>query len=243
LKWKNISFYLQLTMLLACVNAEGQSVENDTLFYQLLRQAMIENQIIDRGVSDERVIKAMNDVPRHLFVKESLRDLAYSDGPLPIGHNQTISQPYIVAYMTEILQPDTHHIVLEVGTGSGYQAAILSKLVNHVYSIEIIPELGKEAANRLDKLGYDNVTVKIGDGYNGWEEHSPFDRIIVTAAPEQIPKKLVDQLKSGGLMVLPVGKTSFGQDMRVVKKDKTGQVTTQETIPVRFVPMIHEHNE
>ncbi len=204
---------------------------------------MIENQIIDRGVSDERVIKAMNDVPRHLFVKESLRDLAYADGPLPIGYNQTISQPYIVAYMTEILQPDTHHIVLEVGTGSGYQAAILSKLVNHVYSIEIIPELGKEAANRLDKLGYDNVTVKIGDGYNGWEEHSPFDRIIVTAAPEQIPKKLVDQLKSGGLMVLPVGKTSFGQDMRVVKKDKTGQVTTQETIPVRFVPMIHEHNE
>ncbi len=243
MKWKNISFYLQLTMLLACVNAEGQSVEDDTLFYQLLRHAMIENQIIDRGVSDERVIKAMNDVPRHLFVKESLRDLAYADGPLPIGHNQTISQPYIVAYMTEILQPDTHHIVLEVGTGSGYQAAILSKLVNHVYSIEIIPELGKEAANRLDKLGYDNVTVKIGDGYNGWEEHSPFDRIIVTAAPEQIPKKLVDQLKSGGLMVLPVGKTSFGQDMRVVKKDRTGQVTTQETIPVRFVPMIHEHNE
>ena len=243
MKWKNISFFLQLTMLLACVNAEGQSVEDDTLFYQLLRHAMIENQIIDRGVSDERVIKAMNDVPRHLFVKESLRDLAYADGPLPIGHNQTISQPYIVAYMTEILQPDTHHIVLEVGTGSGYQAAILSKLVNHVYSIEIIPELGKEAANRLDKLGYDNVTVKIGDGYNGWEEHSPFDRIIVTAAPEQIPKKLVDQLKSGGLMVLPVGKTSFGQDMRVVKKDKTGQVTIQETIPVRFVPMIHEHNE
>jgi len=243
LKWKNISFYLQLTILFACVNAEGQSVEDDTLFYQLLRHAMIENQIIDRGVSDERVIKAMNDVPRHLFVKESLRDLAYADGPLPIGHNQTISQPYIVAYMTEILQPDTHHIVLEVGTGSGYQAAILSKLVNHVYSIEIIPELGKEAANRLDKLGYDNVTVKIGDGYNGWEEHAPFDRIIVTAAPEQIPKKLVDQLKSGGLMVLPVGKTSFGQDMRVVKKDRTGQVTTQETIPVRFVPMIHEHNE
>ena len=243
MKWKNISFYLQLTILLACVNAEGQSVEDDTLFYQLLRQAMIENQIIDRGVSDERVIKAMNDVPRHLFVKESLRDLAYADGPLPIGHNQTISQPYIVAYMTEILQPDTHHIVLEVGTGSGYQAAILSKLVNHVYSIEIIPELGKEATSRLDKLGYDNVTVKIGDGYNGWEEHSPFDRIIVTAAPEQIPKKLVDQLKSGGLMVLPVGKTSFGQDMRVVKKDKTGQDTTKETIPVRFVPMIHEHNE
>jgi protein-L-isoaspartate(D-aspartate) O-methyltransferase len=243
LKWKNISFYLQLTILLACVNVEGQSIENDTLFSQLLRQAMIENQIIDRGVSDERVIKAMADVPRHLFVKESLRDLAYADGPLPIGYNQTISQPYIVAYMTEILQPDTHHTVLEVGTGSGYQAAILSKLVHHVYSIEIITELGKEAADRLERLGYDNVTVRIGDGYKGWEKHAPFDRIIVTAAPEQIPEKLVEQLKPGGRMVLPVGETFLGQDMLVVKKDKTGQVTTQETIPVRFVPMIHEHRE
>ena len=243
MKWKNISFYLQLTILLACVNVEGQSIENDTLFYQLLRQAMIEDQIIDRGVSDERVIKAMADIPRHLFVKESLRDLAYADGPLPIGYSQTISQPYIVAYMTEILQPDTHHTVLEVGTGSGYQAAILSKLVHHVYSIEIITELGKEATERLERLGYDNVTVRIGDGYKGWEKHAPFDRIIVTAAPEQIPEKLVEQLKPGGRMVLPVGETFLGQDMLVVKKDKTGQVTTQETIPVRFVPMIHEHRE
>jgi|TARA_B100000035_G_scaffold315471_1_gene336673 protein-L-isoaspartate(D-aspartate) O-methyltransferase len=243
LKWKNNSFYLQLTILLACVNVEGQSIENNTLFYQLLRQAMIEDQIIDRGVSDEKVIKAMADIPRHLFVKESLRDLAYADGPLPIGYNQTISQPYIVAYMTEILQPDTHHTVLEVGTGSGYQAAILSKLVHHVYSIEIITELGKEAADRLERLGYDNVTVRIGDGYKGWEKHAPFDRIIVTAAPEQIPEKLVEQLKPGGRMVLPVGETLLGQDMLVVKKDKTGQVTTQETIPVRFVPMIHEHRE
>jgi|TARA_Y100000296_G_C5121856_1_gene230818 protein-L-isoaspartate(D-aspartate) O-methyltransferase len=243
LKWKNNSFYLQLTILLACVNVEGQPIENNTLFYQLLRQAMIEDQIIDRGVSDEKVIKAMADIPRHLFVKESLRDLAYADGPLPIGYNQTISQPYIVAYMTEILQPDTHHTVLEVGTGSGYQAAILSKLVHHVYSIEIITELGKEAADRLERLGYDNVTVRIGDGYKGWEKHAPFDRIIVTAAPEQIPEKLVEQLKPGGRMVLPVGETLLGQDMLVVKKDKTGQVTTQETIPVRFVPMIHEHRE
>ena len=243
MKWKNNSFYLQLTILLACVNVEGQPIENDTLFYQVLRQAMIEDQIIDRGVSDERVIKAMADIPRHLFVKESLRDLAYADGPLPIGYSQTISQPYIVAYMTEILQPDTHHTVLEVGTGSGYQAAILSKLVHHVYSIEIITELGKEATERLERLGYDNVTVRIGDGYKGWEKHAPFDRIIVTATPEQIPEKLVEQLKPGGRMVLPVGETFLGQDMLVVKKDKTGQVTTQETIPVRFVPMIHEHRE
>ncbi len=243
MKWKIFSLWIQLIILLASVNAAGQSTKDDTLFYQLLRQAMIKDQIVDRGVSDERVIKAMNDVPRHLFVKESLRDLAYADGPLPIGYSQTISQPYIVAYMTEILQPDAHHTVLEVGTGSGYQAAILSKLVDHVYSIEIIPGLGKEATERLDRLGYDNVTVRIGDGYNGWEEHAPFDRIIVTAAPEQIPEKLVEQLKPGGRMVLPVGEPFFGQDMLVVKKDRTGQVTTQETIPVRFVPMIHEHRE
>jgi len=243
LKWKLFSLWIQLIILLANVNAAGQSTKDDTLFYQLLRRAMIKDQIVDRGVSDERVIKAMNDVPRHLFVKESLRDLAYADGPLPIGYSQTISQPYIVAYMTEILQPDAHHTVLEVGTGSGYQAAILSKLVHHVYSIEIIPGLGEEATERLDKLGYDNVTVRIGDGYNGWEEHAPFDRIIVTAAPEQIPEKLVEQLKPGGRMVLPVGEPFFGQDMLVVKKDRTGQVTTQETIPVRFVPMIHEHRE
>lgn len=243
MKWKLFSLWIQLIILLANVNAAGQSTKDDTLFYQLLRRAMIKDQIVDRGVSDERVIKAMNDVPRHLFVKESLRDLAYADGPLPIGYSQTISQPYIVAYMTEILQPDAHHTVLEVGTGSGYQAAILSKLVHHVYSIEIIPGLGEEATERLDKLGYDNVTVRIGDGYNGWEEHAPFDRIIVTAAPEQIPEKLVEQLKPGGRMVLPVGEPFFGQDMLVVKKDRTGQVTTQETIPVRFVPMIHEHRE
>lgn len=243
MKWNLFSLWIQLIILLASVNAAGQSTKDDTLFYQLLRQAMIKDQIVDRGVSDERVIKAMNDVPRHLFVKESLRDLAYADGPLPIGYSQTISQPYIVAYMTEILQPDAHHTVLEVGTGSGYQAAILSKLVHHVYSIEIIPGLGEEVTERLERLGYDNVTVRIGDGYNGWEEHAPFDRIIVTAAPEQIPEKLVEQLKPGGRMVLPVGEPFFGQDMLVVKKDRTGQVTTQETIPVRFVPMIHEHRE
>lgn len=242
--WKYISILMQLIILSALtINATDLPIQDDTQFFQLLRRAMIEDQIIDRGVSDERVIKAMEDVPRHLFVKESLRNLAYSDGPLPIGNGQTISQPYIVAYMTEIMQVDSHHTVLEVGTGSGYQAAILSKLVHHVYSIEIIPQLGEEAAKRLERLGYDNVTVRIGDGYHGWEEHAPFDRIIVTAAPEQIPQKLVEQLKPGGRMVLPVGEPFFGQDLLVVKKDRTGQVTTQETIPVRFVPMIHEHIE
>ncbi len=212
-------------------------------FIENMRKDMVENQLRQRGITDDRVLDAMGDVPRHLFVTEDLRDEAYMDGPLPIGFGQTISQPYIVAYMTEVLKVEQHHSVLEVGTGSGYQAAILSKLVHHVYSIEIITELGKEATERLERLGYDNVTVRIGDGYKGWEKHAPFDRIIVTATPEQIPEKLVEQLKPGGRMVLPVGETFLGQDMLVVKKDKTGQVTTQETIPVRFVPMIHEHRE
>lgn len=182
----------------------------------------------------------MRDVPRHLFVEESLWPVAYSDGPLPIGHGQTISQPYIVSFMTELLQPDTHHVVLEIGTGSGYQAAILSKLVHHVYTIEIIEELGLEAEKRLKRLGYDGITVRIGDGYAGWPAEAPFDRIIVTAAPEEIPQKLVEQLKPAGRMILPVGPQWWGQDLLIIEKDDKGKVTKKESIPVRFVPMVHE---
>ena len=202
------------------------------------RVAMVETQIKARGINDARVLESMRVIPRHLFIDESLWLRAYSDGPLPISSGQTISQPYIVALMTELLQLDEHHVVLEIGTGSGYQAAVLSKLVHWVYTIEIVPELGQSAERTLKRLGYDNVTVRIGDGYQGWPEQAPYDRIIVTAAPEEIPQKLVEQLKPGGRMILPVGSQQRGQDLLVLEKDQAGNVNTRQSIPVRFVPMV-----
>lgn len=214
--------------------------DDQTLHYEALKQQMIDTQIKARGVNDPEILSVMETVNRHLFVPEDLREYAYNDGPLPIGHGQTISQPYIVAYMTELLQPDSHHVVLEIGTGSGYQAAVLSKLVHFVYTIEIIPELGNEAAKRLKQLGYDNISVRVGDGYQGWPEFAPFDRIIVTAAPEEIPPKLIEQLKAGGRMILPKGPQWWGQDLLIVEKDNDGNVSIEKTIPVRFVPMVKE---
>ena len=208
--------------------------------YDELREAMVKTQIESRGVKDEDILSVMQDVPRHLFIDESLWPKAYSDGPLPIGHGQTISQPYIVAFMTELLRPDTHHMVLEIGTGSGYQAAVLAKLVHHVYTIEIVPELGRNAKMVLKRLSYDNISVRVGDGYKGWPEEEPFDRIIVTAAPEKVPEALIDQLKPGGRMVLPVGPRWWGQDLLVIEKDERGKVVRKNTIPVRFVPMIRQ---
>ena len=208
--------------------------------YEELREAMVKTQIESRGIKDEDVLSVMRDVPRHLFIDESLWPKAYSDGPLPIGHGQTISQPYIVAFMTELLRPDTHHMILEIGTGSGYQAAVLAKLVHHVYTIEIVPELGRNAKAALKRLGYDNISVRVGDGYKGWPEEEPFDRIIVTAAPEKVPEALVDQLKPGGRMVLPVGPRWWGQDLLVIEKNERGKVVRKNTIPVRFVPMIRQ---
>ena len=208
--------------------------------YEELRKAMVKTQIESRGVKDEDILSVMRNVPRHLFINESLWPKAYSDGPLPIGHGQTISQPYIVAFMTELLRPDTHHMVLEIGTGSGYQAAVLAKLVHHVYTIEIVPELGRNAKATLKRLSYDNISVRVGDGYKGWPEEKPFDRIIVTAAPEKVPEALIDQLKPGGRMVLPVGPRWWGQDLLVIEKDERGKVVRKNTIPVRFVPMIRQ---
>ena len=208
--------------------------------YEELREAMVKTQIESRGIKDEDVLSVMRDVPRHLFIDESLWPKAYSDGPLPIGHGQTISQPYIVAFMTELLRPDTHHMVLEIGAGSGYQAAVLAKLVHHVYTIEIVPELGRNAKAALKRLGYDNISVRVGDGYKGWPEEEPFDRIIVTAAPEKVPEALLDQLKPGGRMVLPVGPRWWGQDLLVIEKNERGKVVQKNTIPVRFVPMIRQ---
>ena len=204
------------------------------------RAEMVRTQIEARGVKDAGVLESMMTVPRHLFVDQSLWPMAYSDRPLRISSGQTISQPYIVAFMTEMLQIDKQHVVLEIGTGSGYQAAVLSKLVKWVYTIEIVPELGKSAEKTLQRLGYDNVTVRVGDGYQGWPEQAPFDRIIVTAAPEEVPEKLVEQLKPGGRMILPVGSQWRGQDLLILEKDEAGNVITEQTFRVRFVPMVHQ---
>jgi len=198
-------------------------------------QLMIENQLKARGITDLAVLNAMAEVPRHKFVPGSFKSSAYEDRPLPIGYQQTISQPYIVAYMTEILQPTSEHKVLEVGTGSGYQAAILSKLVKEVYSIEIVEELAEAARQRLRTLGYNNVFVKTGDGYAGWAEHAPYDRIIITAAPPEIPEALTDQLAPGGLLVGPVGIAN--QRIVSITQTETG-LTQKYTLPVRFVPMV-----
>jgi len=190
---------------------------------------------------DERVMEVMGRVPRHKFVPARIRSLAYEDSPLLIGSGQTISQPYIVALMTDLAEIDEDSIVLEVGTGSGYQAAILAELVRHVYTIEIIEELGLEAKQRLKRLGYDNITVKIGDGYHGWKQHAPFDAILVTAAPEKIPKPLIQQLKPGGRLVIPVGKQYSVQSLMVLKIGKNGEIEQRNVLPVGFVPLTGDH--
>lgn len=187
-------------------------------------------------VRDERVLAAMAKVPRHEFVSE-LREHAYEDRPLPIGEGQTISQPYIVAAMTEAIRPKPGDVVLEIGTGSGYQAAVLAELVKEVYTIEIVPELGARAAGALARLGYSNVFPKIGDGYKGWNEHAPYDGIVVTAAPDHIPQPLIDQLKAGGRMVIPVGPEQGIQKLLLIEKAADGSVTQRTLDRVRFVPL------
>ena len=194
-------------------------------------------------VEDPNVLLAMRLVPRHLFIPEEYQDLAYRNSPLLIGHNQTISQPFIVAHMTELLELKPEYRVLEIGTGSGYQAAVLGELCKHVYTIEIVAPLGKKAAMLLKELGYDQVQVRIGDGYEGWPEEAPFDRIIVTCAPKNIPQALLDQLAPGGRMVIPVGGQYETQYMVEVTKDKKGRISQKEHYPVRFVPMTGKSEE
>ena len=204
------------------------------------RETMVRDQLQARDIQDAKVLNAMRTVPRHEFVPDSIRSMAYADQPLPIGDGQTISQPYIVALMTQLLNVSKSHKVLEIGTGSGYQAAVLSLLAGQVYSVEIIPSLAKESEDRLQRLRYANVHVRHGNGYQGWQEHAPFDRIIVTAAPPQLPQTLLDQLKPGGRLVAPVGRGIFDQELRLWQKDAAGQVTSRTVIPVRFVPMVQE---
>ncbi len=196
---------------------------------------MVRQTIENRGVKNKTVLQSMRTVPRHLFIPQKNVPNAYEDRPLPIGYGQTISQPYIVAYMTDAIDPKPHQKVLEIGTGSGYQAAILSGLVKEVYTIEIIPELGNTAATRLKNLGYKNVAVKIQDGYFGWAAYAPFDAIIVTAAAEYIPPSLIEQLKDGGKIVIPIGSPFMNQMLMLVEK-KGKKITTKSLMPVVFVP-------
>jgi len=194
-------------------------------------------------VRDKEVLEAMRRVPRHAFVPEEYQSAAYRNAPLPIGNNQTISQPYIVAHMTELLEIEPTHRVLEIGTGSGYQAAVLAELCREVYSIEIIPVLGMKATELLEVLGYANVHVRIGDGYEGWPEKAPFDRIIVTAAPDEIPEPLVAQLVNGGRIIIPVGEPHRTQYLVLVTKDEKGRISEKTQYPVRFVPMTGKAEE
>ena len=200
-----------------------------------LREAMVSSQIEARGIKDVSTLAALRKVPRHQFVAANQATDAYGDGPLPIGYGQTISQPYIVAYMTEIIKPKPGYKVLEIGTGSGYQAAILGEIVNKVSTVEIIPELGKQASTRLKNLKYKNIEVKIADGYDGWQEHAPFDAIVVTAAAEYIPPPLKEQLKDGGRMIIPVGSPYMTQQLMLIEK-KGNKYLTKSMMPVRFVP-------
>ena len=201
---------------------------------------MVREQIEGRGIRDADVLRAMRTTPRHLFVPENLREYAYWDHALPIGLGQTISQPYIVALMTELLAPKKTDRVLEIGTGTGYQAAVLAELAKHVYTMEIVAELANSARERLAAMGLRNVTVRQGDGYKGWPEEAPFDRIILTAAPPEVPQKLVEQLARGGRLVAPVGDSPATQELVVVEKTRAGEIRQRAVAPVMFVPMVPE---
>ena len=226
--------YLICFFSISICNAQSSYIEDN---WRMLAGTMVEDQIVARGVHDNDVIQAMKNTPRHLFVTPELIYQAYNDHPLPIGEDQTISQPYIVALMTELLQLERSDRVLEIGTGSGYQLAVLSQLVDFCFSIEIKESLANNARGKLNSLGYNNVKIKHGDGYQGWEEYAPFDKIIITAAPEEIPAELIRQLKDKGLMVLPVGGRYY-QQLIVIEKDGD-KLNKKNIIPVRFVPMIH----
>jgi len=240
--------FLLLLVFLACIGVAQPSASERK--YETQRQRMVRTIAaavkgtrarLGKEALDRRVMQAMGSVPRHAFVPPASRRRAYSNRPLPIGHGQTISQPFIVAVMTDLLGTDEDDVVLEIGTGSGYQTAILAELVQHVFSIEIIPQLAKAARQQLQSLGYTNVTTRVSDGYYGWEEHAPFDAIIVTAAAHHIPPPLLRQLKPGGRIVIPVGSPFLTQQLMLVRKTTDGKVRTRQMLPVRFVPLTGQH--
>jgi protein-L-isoaspartate(D-aspartate) O-methyltransferase len=225
-----------LLILISCGQQKSINIRSEKM-YEKMRLSMVEDQIARRGIQDENVLKAMRKVPRHEFVPDHLKKYAYADEPLPIGEDQTISQPYIVAYMTEYLHLGPEDNVLEIGTGSGYQAAVLAEIIDTVYTIEIVDVLARKAQKTLERLGYENVFVKVGDGYKGWPEHAPFDAIIITAAPTKIPAPLKEQLKVGGRMILPLG--DYSQELVLIEKNEKGY-EQKKLLPVRFVPMTGE---
>jgi protein-L-isoaspartate(D-aspartate) O-methyltransferase len=240
---------LTRTLLVALLIATP-SIATATDRYETQRREMVESiaayvretsLYIDKEALDQRVMQVMGKVPRHEFVPSPLKSDAYENRPLPIGHGQTISQPYIVALMTDLLKPRAQDRVLEIGTGSGYQAAVLSELVEEVYTIEIIGDLAQQAESRLQQQGYDNIEVRNGDGYYGWEEHAPFDAIVVTAAAGHVPPPLIRQLKPGGRMVIPVGSRFMVQQLVLVEKALDGTTTTRQILPVMFVPLTGDH--
>lgn len=220
-------------LMAACTSPEAEQNMPDAEWEEK-RRRMVSEQLRSRDIRDQRVLEAMTKVPRHLFIPEDERSSAYNDYPLSIGHGQTISQPYIVAFMTQALDVKPEHKVLEIGTGSGYQAAVLGELAGEVYTIEIVEPLAASAERTLQRLGYKNVHVRAGNGYAGWPEQAPFDRIMVTAAPDEVPPALIEQLKIGGMMAIPVG--SLDQELKILRRTQTGMETLQ-TLPVRFVPM------
>ncbi len=221
--------------VLLCAVAGPSCASSGEESFTLNRQKMVKEQIEGRGITDQRVLEVMRKVPRHLFVPAPLQNLAYDDSPLPIGQGQTISQPYIVAYMTEAVKISPRDRVLEIGTGSGYQAAVLGELAKEVYTIEIVKPLAESARLLLEKSGYKNIKIRWGDGYQGWKEQAPFDAIIVTAAPAEVPEELVKQLRIGGRIVVPIG--GFFQELYLITKTKKG-IKKETLLPVRFVPMV-----
>lgn len=230
-----------LAMAVALAADDPYAARREALLRTIAGDARITSDYTGRTAFDPRVMEAMASVPRHEFVPRDLQPAAYENRPLPIGYGQTISQPYIVALMTDLLNPKNGDVMLEVGTGSGYQAAVLAKLIKQVYTIEIIPPLAKRASERLKRLRYDNVTTRVGDGYYGWKARAPFDGIIVTAAATQIPPPLIKQLKPGGRMIIPVGSRFLTQELLLVEKTPSGDIKTRQILPVRFVPLTGGH--
>ena len=240
--WTSAIALCLMTLALPAAMADDYAQARQQLIEEITESVRETSLYLDKEALDPRVMATLGEVPRHAFVPDRYRSMAYANRPLPIGHGQTISQPYIVALMTDLIKPQADQRVLEIGTGSGYQAAILAELTGQVYSIEIIEPLGLQAGELLTELGYDNVTLRIGDGYYGWEEHAPFDAIVVTAAASHIPPPLVKQLKPGGIMIVPVGSRFLTQQLVLVNKQPDGQLVTRQILPVRFVPLTGGHN-